>query len=686
MGNASKPTLRMLAQKAWEGSGITDAQARKLHWEPVPAEDVKKLDSRFHAAGALKLPYFDEKGKLTKFFRIRYLEPLPGFAGQAEKPQRYDQPRGSLNEIYLPPLLDRSWAEVLADPHEDVVITEGEKKAASACAHGIATLGLGGVDVWRARARGLELLPTLAGATWANRNVTVVYDSDLADNPDVLRAQNQLARALLGLGARVRVTYVTPGDSGAKRGLDDLIVAEGADALRALIEEAGHPSEALALHEMNAEVALISNPGVIVVQETGQLISRDQFVSLHYAHRSFEREAGAREGRPSFKTCRTAPEWIAWPHRNTFHRLAYRPGQPTIVERQTKKGTLERYFNTWRGWGVEPKEGPVELWTELLDHLFKGARRERQWFERWCAYPLQHPGTKLFSAAVLWSAKKGVGKSITGECLRLIYGDGEGGNAVLIDQNSLQGSFNSALLNRQFVHGDEITGSDNRTYADKLKGYITNERIRINEKFLPEFETDFCANFFFTSNHPDAFFLEDGDRRYFIHEVTGSPLPFSYYERLRQWKAGEGAAALFHHLLHLDLGDFQPRAPALETAAKTEMLRDAKSDVGRWIFDLKETGSAPGLAKDCDLFTAEELLKAYDREERGKVKSGRIGTELKAAQFPKNRVRVGTEVLRLWAVRNHEEWAALATEKAADREKWIEHRRANGPKSPKKKF
>src|ERR1044072_7309831 len=80
-------------------------------------------------------------------------------------------------------------------------------------------------------------------------------------------------------------------------------------------------------------------------------------------------------------------------------------------------------FNVWPGWGCEPKKGDITLWKKLLDHLFTDADKEdRIWFERWLAYPLQHPGTKMYSAAVMHGIYHGTGKSLIGFMMGKIYG------------------------------------------------------------------------------------------------------------------------------------------------------------------------------------------------------------------------------------------------------------------------
>lgn len=573
----------------------------------------------------------------------------------------------------MPPVLDRPWAEILADPAHQLIITEGELKAACACVSGFACLGLGGVDVWRSSRRGVAMLRAIAHAKWTNREVFVLFDSDLAENPNVLRAQTSLARALAERGANVKVMMVPEGEGGAKQGLDDFILGHGAQAVPDMLAEAQVPSEILALQEMNSEVVYVRNPGLVVEQERLFTMRPDAFTAHHYSNRHFERPA---EGRT--KVMATARVWLDWPNRNEVNRLTFSPGAASFVERASgHAGLIDRCFNMWRGWGVDPKKGDIGPWNALLDHLFTGADpKHRRWFERWCAYPMQHPGTKLFTAAVIWGVVQGTGKSFVGDLLRDIYG----ANGSLIDCDTLESQFNSMLVNKQFVHGDEITGDDNRRYADRLKNRIAHEKMIVNEKMKPAYEIETCTNYLFTSNHPDAFFLEDEDRRYFIHEVTVGKQPDAFYSVLRDWRYGPGPSALFHYFLELDLGDFNPRAAAPLTAAKEEMIRSSKSDVARWVQVLREDGTVQHLKADCDLFTPSELLHAYDPDGRGKVTENRVGIELTRAHFEKRRARVGDLSLRLWAVRNREAWA-----KRPDRE-WTQHRQEHGPKNPQPKF
>jgi hypothetical protein len=655
---------RELARVKWRASGITDAQAKRLRFELMDAAACERAG--FAAVPALRIPYFTPDGKPTKFYRVRYLTKPPGFAGALKKPQRYAQPKGSFNEVYLPPLLEKPWTTVLKDVNTPLVVTEGELKSAAACAAGLACLGLGGVDVWRSAKHAAPLLPVLELFEWTGRRVSIIYDSDAATNDNVVRAQNQLAKALVELGAFPTIVSLPGGHDGQKQGLDDYLIAHGAEALEELIDEAPGLDEALSLWALNDEVVYIEDPGFIVRRDTGQIIYPTSFIQHAYSHRSYEEITQSGDDAPKRKKKPLAPRWIQWPGRFALRNLVYAPAQPAI--------THDRSWNTWKGWGVAPEPGDVKPWHDLMRYVFGDDHAARVWFERWCAYPLQHPGVKMFTSAVIWSAAQGTGKTLIGYTLRDIYGV----NAVEIKGADLTKTFNAWARYRQFVIGDEVTGSDKRHEADQLKGLITQEQVKVNEKFIPEFVIKDCINYYFTSNQPDAFFLDDTDRRFFVWEIVGAPAPPVFYRRYDAWlKREHGPAHLFDYLLKLDLGDFDPRGHALSTTSKEIMIEMSKSDLGTWVNTLLKDPDRVLLPLGADvgtkaaLFTTTQLFQAYDPMHSTRATISSMGRELKRAGFKQvnkgRSIRLDSGGQRLWAVRDVEKWdkagpAAIADE------------------------
>ena len=638
-----------LARAKWHASGLLDTHAKILKFRGLDPTDLLKLGCNFQSVPALFLPYFDITGATTKFYRLRYLAQPKGFA--LAKPQRYAQAPGTLNEVYFPPLV--KWAEIAKNTDTPLHITEGELKAAAACAASIPTLGLGGVDVWQAKKRGIDFLPGLQAINWNRRKVTIVYDSDAATNTNVVRAQRDIARALTAKGAFVRVASLPPAATGEKQGVDDYLVVHGAASLSELLEQAAPFAEGEALWALNEEIVYIRDPGVIVVREKGQIIVPQSFVSHAYANRMHLEEVTDKEGNVKRKKVKTAQKWLEWESRFELQKIEYAPGQPPVFDDQ---------WNNWRGWGCEPKKGNTKPWIDLLDHVFKDNKEARQWFERWCAYPLQHPGTKLFTNVLIWGTHHGTGKTLIGYTLRNIYGD----NAIEIGDEELQKSFNHWAKNKQFVIGEEITGSDKRHDANKLKRMVTREYIDIDTKHQPVYTIRDCINYYLTSNHPDTLFMDDTDRRCFVFEIIGGPLSLEFYKMYDAWVKSDGPAALFYHLLNVDLGDFNPTAPAMATHSKTQMINDNKSELGAWVLGLREDTEAAlrvlgdSVSQKAELVSSPNILRCYDPTGEGKVTANGLGRELKRAGF--RQVNNGTPLRtvhglqRLWIIRNHDKW------------------------------
>lgn len=615
-----------------------------------------------HKEVGILIPYFDINGRQTEFWRYRYLRPPAqrGFSALARKPLRYVQPGKTVNEIYLPPVT--KWRDVAAEPMQPLMITEGEFKAACVCINTEhACIGLGGVWSWKSQANRMPLIPQFKEFKWKGRPVFICFDSDAVTNPMVMQAENALAKALLGLGAEPYIVRLPPAPDGKKQGVDDFIVNEGAEALDDLMEMTEQWESAKELHELNEEVVYVRYPGLIMEMNSLERMSCRAFVDHAYSTRVFYEEQTDSKGNVKLIPKSAPREWLKWPSRAEVPRVTYAPGEDRITE----DGDL----NIWRGWAIEPKKGDITPWNQLLDYLFKGEPDSRIWFERWLAYPLQFPGTKMYTSPVLWSLEHGTGKSFVGYSMFKIYG----GNATEVTDEDLYASHNEWAENKQFVMGDEITSKDKRGAGDRLKSMITRQLLRLNPKFIPAYTVPDCINYYFTSNHPDSFFLEDGDRRHFIHEVVGTPLPDEFYKRYEDWigkprVTGPGAAALFYHLLTLDLGDFNPMAKAPMTKAKAAMMDNGRSDIATWVRSLKEDPDTvlrfDGKVIPFALFRSEDLLRLYDGDGKTKVTANGLARELTRQGFRK--VANGNGVItmdgqhRLWAVRDSEKYHAMS--------------------------
>lgn len=593
---------------------------------PTSAEGAKALGIFPEKAG-FKIPYFSPEGVETGFFRYRYLEDTrKGFATKPDaKTQRYGQLAGTLNEAYFSPIME--WKDLVQDPQYDLWITEGELKAACACSLSIPCIGLGGVWCFKSTKKALHLIPSLAQVKWEGRRVYICYDSDAASNPLVMAAEVALARELTRLSAFPTIVRLPAKNDGHKNGLDDYLVEHGAVGLEACRKAAVPFADAQVLHQLNEEVIYVRDPGFVVRRSDFQKLDPPKFVNHAYSDRHItatsEKGTLIRKSAPA--------EWLKWPGRAVTQCFTYAPGQPEMAITGGKPA-----LNSWRGWGCKSAKGDIAPWVRLMDFMFQGAPASRQWFERWLAYPIQHPGAKLATAVVLWGRAQGTGKTFIGETMQRIYGE----NYATIGNEQIASSYNGWAEGKQFIMGEEISGMDKRGMMDRLKAMITEERVYLNIKYIPGYFLPSHANFYLVSNHPDALALDENDRRFFVHATPETPLPDDFYTEYRQWlkeSDGEGPAALRWYFEHLDLGDFNPMSRALKTHAKLEMVSDSMSEMERWLADLRrdpDTALRVGSTIVKHRFwTAMGILDMYDPDGRRRTTSGGIIRALKRGGF-----------------------------------------------------
>jgi len=555
------------------------------------------------------------------------------------------QPKNTEPHIYFAPFVD--WKEVANDTTFPIAITEGEKKAAAACMAGITTLGLGGV--WNFRTHRGALLPAFREIVWQRREVSIVFDSDISTNEEVAKAALVLSEQLSKLGASVKIVYLPATDDGEKQGLDDYLLRNAPENLAE--EETKTYELGRELMRLNEEVALLKNPRAIYEFDSGMLLSRSDAVGLAYADRVLQ----LRGANGKMKKINVMSEWIEWPERRTHDKLIYEPGKPLIYE---------NCVNTWKGYGCEPKKGDVKPWREFMEYMFSGEKALLPWFERWLAYPLQNPGGKMFSAVLIHGLTQGTGKSFIGVIMSRIYGSNYG----VVTQEDLDQEFTEWAVNKQFVMGEEITGTDRRRATDRLKHIISRDKLTINKKFVPTYTVRDCINYYFTSQHPDAIFVEKTDRRFMVHEAPNEPMTAEFYKRLDAWKnSEEGPAALLHYLMQLNLGDFNPLGHAPQSIAKEEMKDISGSDLDTFVQSLRNDPDSAlqwnGVPLECDMYTVSELLAIYEGDNPNRrttmIAMSKALRRGGFRAFQLMRTRDG--VKKLWPLRNAATWRRATT-------------------------
>jgi len=203
-----------------------NTKSRWQHWEHGPGWAVIGVD-----------PITNER--IYDGAQFKPNKPVPRFENGKPKLKRDGSPElqkyFSASQVETTPLflntgIEDYWSGVLENKRKRLLITEGAKKAGSALTAGEATVSLPGVTNGQRKGR---LKKSLEQFCAGNRSVVLAFDSDLFHNPNVCKALSKLGRLIDDHGGLVKLLVLPP----ETKGIDDFIVANGAEAFKTLVDE-----------------------------------------------------------------------------------------------------------------------------------------------------------------------------------------------------------------------------------------------------------------------------------------------------------------------------------------------------------------------------------------------------------------------------------------------------------------
>lgn len=256
-----------------------------------------------------------------------------------------------------------------------------------------------------------------------------------------------------------------------------------------------------------------------------------------------------------------------------------------VVFDPTETADPRTHVNLFHGFERKPKAGACERIVELLRFLCQRDEAVVQWILRWCALPLQRPGTKLATAVIMHGAE-GTGKNMFWSVVQAIYGR----YGTIIGQSQIESDFNSWLSAKLFVVGNEVLGRKEKwELRGALKHLVTEDTIHINEKNMRERAERNHANLVFLSNELQPLAISGGDRRYLVVDCWNEhPDGKGYYDRVRAEIDAGGIEAFYDYLLKLPLGDFTAHTKPIVTTAKRELIELGRDDSERFLEHWKQ--------------------------------------------------------------------------------------------------
>ena len=226
-------------------------------------------------------------------------------------------------------------------------------------------------------------------------------------------------------------------------------------------------------------------------------------------------------------------------------------------------------INSWqtpRYRAVKAAPANGEMFDRLLARIFPNIL-DRRVFKDWVAWCLQNEGDKPSWSIVLYSRKKGTGKSTLCQVISRLFGEDN-----TITQNSvdkLTGRFNKPILEKKLVICEEIQLKSESVQGNTLKTYITEKETSSEAKGREVEKVRQCCSFILTTNHLPLW-IEPGERRFWVIDVDheghasgeGAEAFNGFIGELIQWmESDNNIASLYRHLMsHVLSNTFNPRS------------------------------------------------------------------------------------------------------------------------------
>lgn len=258
-------------------------------------------------------------------------------------------------------------------------------------------------------------------------------------------------------------------------------------------------------------------------------------------------------------------EWIKSGFRRTYDGLVFAPEQKVD----------DRFYNTWRGFtvepladGEEPTEAMLKAWAQFTEHAFQnvcqGDAELYNYLMTWFAHLIQKPWEKPLVATV-FKGKKGTGKNALLDCVGNLFVDNY---MVTAQRRHVVGQFNSHMESLLLLVLDEAFWSGDKEQEGILKDLITGNTTEIERKGVDSYTVDSCLRVSIIGNESWLVPASEDERRFAVFNVgDGRRLDVDFFRTMRENLEQGGYRYLLTQLKKYDISKVN-----LAIAPKTEGL------------------------------------------------------------------------------------------------------------------
>lgn len=270
-------------------------------------------------------------------------------------------------------------------------------------------------------------------------------------------------------------------------------------------------------------------------------------------------------------------DFMRSPHTMVYDAVAFSP-----------LPTPPRTLNYWTGSPVAPARGD---WTIVKGFILwvicDGDIGLYRYLVLFLAHMLQKPEEKPGIMTVLLGGQ-GTGKGTFFEVLRAIW---PRTMLQVPDVGHVIGQFNACIERNYVLCMDEALFAGDRKATERLKSFVTEPTVAIEQKYQPRRTIRSFHRFFASSNHTHFAQVDADDRRLMILRVSDARKgDRTYWSDVHAAISDPAAiAAMVHDLLQISLGGFNVRDRP-KTRAHTDQKLRSLTGFDRYWFEVLQSG------------------------------------------------------------------------------------------------
>tara|TARA_R110002126_G_scaffold72931_3_gene182042 strand:- start:61 stop:2064 length:2004 start_codon:yes stop_codon:yes gene_type:complete len=227
-----------------------------------------------------------------------------------------------------------------------------------------------------------------------------------------------------------------------------------------------------------------------------------------------------------------------------------------IIFDPSGKETHSKY-NIWKGYKYENTgEYNVDNIKPFVQHIKNiicdGDEELAEYVIKWFAQIIQTPWNKTKVGLVWRSEAEGVGKNIILNLIKNIIGSEYYYSTSNLEH--LIGNFNADAEAKILINMNECLWGGDKKKEGRLKEFITEDTLTINQKGVKTYNIDNYANVVITSNSDWIIGVNQNDRRWQMIECSETKHDKNYYTTL----VNTNIQDLTNYLYSIDITDYDP--------------------------------------------------------------------------------------------------------------------------------